>query len=109
MNKMPLNKRSPTAHRSLKQARKHNKTYGAKKSVMEKDKEGHRLRRQLTKEGVVKTGDDKDVGHIKAAVKGGKHTRNNVRAESRSKNRGHGLSPGGTKKGTGMRGRKRKA
>ena len=100
----PAGKRHSTAHRTPEQWRKHNKTYGAKKSVMDKDKEGHRLRRQMVKEG--KVGPGEDVGHVKAAVKGGPHTRKNVRAVDRSRNRGHGMSPGGTRKGTGRRGKR---
>jgi hypothetical protein len=101
-------KRSPTAHRTPEQIRRHNRTYGAKKAVMEKDKEGHRLRRQAIKEGRVRKGEDKDVHHVKPSVKGGADSKANTRIVSASKNRGHGMSPGGTRAGTGRRGGKRK-
>lgn len=45
-------------------------------------------RRRLEREGRVRKGDGKDVGHKKALSKGGSNARSNLRVESRSKNRG---------------------
>lgn len=93
-------KRSPSTHRTPSQTRRHNKTYGATPKAMEADRVGHRARYKLKKEGLVKEGDGKDVDHKRPLSKGGTNARKNLRVVSASKNRGHGMSPGGTKAGT---------
>lgn len=47
-------------------------------------------RRELTKEGVARKGDKKDVDHIKPLSKGGGNSRSNLREISRSSNRAKG-------------------
>lgn len=47
-------------------------------------------RRELTKEGVVRKGDGKDVDHRQPLSKGGSNARSNLRAISASANRAKG-------------------
>lgn len=49
--------------------------------------ERNKARRMLTKEGVVKKGDGKDVDHMTPLGKGGKTVRSNLRAEPATTNR----------------------
>lgn len=46
----------------------------------------NKARRMLEREGLVKKGDGKTVGHIKALSKGGGNHRGNLRVESASSN-----------------------
>jgi hypothetical protein len=98
MAKMESGKRSPTAHRTKEQAsRQWQERSPASKA---KNKKWKAARRKMEREGLVKEGDKKDVGHKKPLSKGGSNSRSNLQVQSRSSNRGHGMSPGGTKKGT---------
>ena len=98
MAKMKSGVRSPTAHRTKEQAsRQWQERSPASKA---KNKVWKKARRVLEKEGVVTKGDGKDVAHKKPLSKGGSNARSNLTVQSKAKNRGHGLSPGGTKKGT---------
>lgn len=47
----------------------------------------NQARAKLAKEGVVKKGDGKDVGHIKALGKGGANTRGNLEPQTVTANR----------------------
>lgn len=49
----------------------------------------NKARRQLTKEGLVRKGDGKDVDHKKPLSKGGSTARSNLRVVSASKNRSY--------------------
>lgn len=50
------------------------------------------------KAGKVHKNDNKDIDHTKPLVKGGSTSLSNTRIVSEHKNRGHGMSPGGTHK-----------
>jgi hypothetical protein len=78
--------RSPTAHRTLEQSQAH----GDPKTGYQRKKKTYRKKLgQLPKapKGM-------DRGHKKAASKGGKTTKANVRPQKRSANRGHGMTRG---------------
>lgn len=47
----------------------------------------NQARRKLASEGVVKKGDGKDVGHVKALGKGGQNVRSNLQAQTVAANR----------------------
>jgi len=96
MAKMKSGVRSPTAHRTKEQAsRQWQERSPASKA---KNKKWKAARRKLEAEGKVSKGDGKDVAHKKPLSQGGSNARSNLTVQSRSKNRGHGMSPGGTKK-----------
>ena len=93
-------KRDPSTHRTPEQTKKHRATY----QKTEKYKAAQRARaknwRKDQKKGG-KIGDGMDVSHKTALAKGGAKTApSNLKRQAQSKNRGHGMSPGGTKKGT---------
>ena len=70
----------------------------------------NQARRKLVSEGVVKKGDGKDVGHIKALGKGGTNSRSNLEAQSVSANRSFARAPSGKMVAeTSARERKRRA
>jgi len=79
--------RSPTAHRTLEQGRAQGEPGGGTATPAKK-----KYRRDLGK--LPKAGPGKDNAHKKAASKGGKTTKANTRPQSRSKNRGHGMTRG---------------
>ena len=60
----------------------------------------NKARRMLEREGKVKKGDGKDVGHKKAMSKGGKTTRSNIRVETKSGNRSFPRNADGSMKKT---------
>ena len=95
---MAAGKRSPTAHRTPEQTA----TAWGDRSEKSKsfNKERMQIRRDAVKAGKVKKFDGKDVSHGKALSKGGSSKASNLSIQSASKNRAHGMSPGGTKKGT---------
>lgn len=95
--------RSPTGHRTLAQSRAHDARYKRKASVKEKDREQHRLRYKMEKEGKVSKGDGKQIDHKKPRSKGGTDARSNLRIVSKSKNSAHGLGRNGTRPGAGKR------
>lgn len=92
MPKLPMNKRSPTGHRSLKQSR-------ARPKATKKDNEikaAHaRARYKAEKEGKAVKG--KDVS-MKPGSGGKAPTASNSRLKSSSKNRAHGKSKGQARK-----------
>ena len=98
MAKMKSGVRSPTAHRTKEQASKQWQERSPASKA--KNKVWKKARRVLEKEGAVTKGDGKDVSHKKPLSKGGGNSRSNLTVQSKAKNRGHGMSPGGTKKGT---------
>ena len=87
--KMQSGKRSPTAHRTLEQARRHWKEYGSKHK--DDNRKRTKARRDAIKRGEVKRGDGKDVHHKKPLARGGSNSRKNISVQSRSKNRGHSV------------------
>lgn len=88
-------KRSPTAHRTPEQIRKHGRTYQARPEQKKRRAKRNAARRKLEKEGKVRKGDGKDVHH----KRGMSNKRSNLAVASRKKNRGHGKSRGGNKRG----------
>lgn len=92
-------KRSPTAHRTPSQIREHTRTYQATEEQKHNRAQRNAARREAERKGEVRKGDGKDVDHVRPLSKGGSNSDANTRVVSRSKNRGHGMSPGGTKKG----------
>jgi hypothetical protein len=63
------------------------KGYNHQPDNIKKRVQRDKARRKLMKEGVVKKGDGKDVGHKKPVRAGGSNARSNLRVESRAKNR----------------------
>jgi len=92
-------KRDPTSHRTPGQTKRHIRGYQATSREKKKRAARNKARRIMERAGKVKKGDGKDVDHKKPLSKGGSTTKSNLRVRSRSKNRGHGMSPGGKKKG----------
>lgn len=90
--------RSKTAHRTPGQIRRHGRTYQARSDQKKKRAKRNKARAMLQRAGKVRKGDGKDVHHKRPLSKGGGNSRSNLSVTSRSKNRGHGMSPGGRKK-----------
>jgi hypothetical protein len=91
-------KRSPTAHRTPSQIKRHGRTYQAQPEQKKNRAARARARYQLMKEGKVSKGDGKDVAHKRPISKGGSNARGNLAVQSPKKNRGHGMSRNGRKK-----------
>lgn len=87
-------KRSPTAHRTPSQIRKHGKTYQATTKQKKNRAKRNAARREAIRDGRASKGDGKDVHHTKPLSKGGSNSKSNTRIVSRSKNRGHGMTKG---------------
>ena len=87
-------KRSPTAHRTPSQIRKHGRTYQAQPQQVRNRTARDKARGQAIKDGRVSKGDKKDVGHIDPLIKGGSTAKSNTRVQSRKTNRGHGMTRG---------------
>ena len=104
MAKMKAGVRSPTAHRTLEQASA--QWQGRSQTSKAKNKVWKQARRDMEKTGAVSKGDGKDVTHKKPLSKGGTNSPGNLGVGKPSTNRGHGMSPGGTKKGTTARKKK---
>lgn len=85
---MTEGKRSPTAHRTPAQIRKHTRTYGAREDQKKNRAKRNAARRKLMREGKVRKGDGKDVDHAVPLDKGGGNARSNLRVSTRKKNRG---------------------
>lgn len=84
--------RSKTAHRTPGQIKRHGKTYQASPEQRKK-----RAKRNAARAAVKKTGANvagKDVGHKKPLSKGGSNAKSNLKVQSKSKNRGHGMTRG---------------
>ena len=104
MAKMKAGVRSPTAHRTKEQASA--QWDGRSATSKAKNKVWKKARRVMEKKGVVSKGDGKDVGHKTPLSRGGTNAPGNLKVQSQASNRGHGMSPGGTKKGTTARKKK---
>lgn len=83
-------KRSPTAHRTPSQIKKHGQTYQASAEQKKNRAQRNAARASLAKEGSVSKGDGKDVHHKVSPMQGGTNSRENLRVSSPSINRGHG-------------------
>ena len=62
--------------------------YNSRPDQIKERSENNQARAMLAKEGLVRKGDSKDVDHIRPQRSGGTNKRSNLRAISRSKNRG---------------------
>jgi len=78
--------RSPTAHRTLEQMRKHGRTYQASKKQKKNRAARNNARARLMKEGRVRKGDGKHVDHKKPMSKGGSNSKKNLRVLTRRQN-----------------------
>jgi len=85
---MPKGVRDPKSHRTPEQIKKMDRGYNSRPSQIKERTENNQARAMLAKEGLVRKGDDKDVDHIRPQRSGGSNKRSNLRAISRSKNRG---------------------
>lgn len=90
-------KRSPTAHRTPEQIREHGRTYQATEAQKKARAKRNQARKKMEDAGRVSKGDGKDVNHKTPISRGGGNTGSNLSVTTRKKNRGHGMSPGGTK------------
>lgn len=79
--------RSPTAHRTPGQIKKHTRTYQRRPNQLRNRAARARARYALEKEGKVSKGDGKEVDHIRKLSKGGSNDRSNLRVVSRRVNR----------------------
>lgn len=86
MPKTKPGKRSPTAHRTLEQMRKHGRTYQASKKQKKNRAARNNARARLMKEGKVRKGDGKHVDHKRSLSKGGSNSRSNLRAVAARRN-----------------------
>lgn len=87
-------KRSPTAHRTPSQIKKHGRTYQATPKQKKLRAKRNAARRDAIAAGKVSKGDGKDVGHKKPLSRGGTNAKSNITVQSRAKNRGHGMTKG---------------
>lgn len=72
--------------------------YAQKPEVKKRRAQSNKARRMLEREGVVHKGDGKDVDHKVPLSKGGKTTRSNLRAVSKSANRSYKRNSDGSVK-----------
>lgn len=85
---MPKGVRDPVNHRTPEQTRKLDRGYNSRPENIKKRSNNNKARAMLMKEGIVRKGDNKDVDHKRPQRSGGATTRSNLRAISRSRNRG---------------------
>lgn len=76
--------RDPSSHRTPTQIRRMDRTYNSQPEQIRRRGEAGKARALLG----LKKGDPRDAGHVKPLDKGGKTTKGNVEAQSRSENRG---------------------
>jgi len=81
-------KRDPKSHRTPGQITRQVKGYNARPENVDKRVKNNQARAALMKEGVVRKGDGKDVDHKRPLRSGGSNSRSNLRAISKSANRG---------------------
>lgn len=67
--------------------KKEYENYQGKPSQIKKRAKRNAARRKLMKEGRVRKGDGKDVGHKRALSRGGGNSRSNLQVQSRTANR----------------------
>lgn len=84
--------RSPTAHRTPGQIKRHSRTYQAKPEQIKKRSKRNKARAQVKKTGANVAG--KDVGHKTPLSKGGGNAAGNLEVQSVASNRGHGMTRG---------------
>lgn len=74
--------------KSTKRKLEYQKEYNARPEEVAKRVKNNAARREAIKEGRAKVGDGKDVAHKKSLEGGGGNSKDNVKVESRKKNRG---------------------
>jgi len=79
-------KRSPTAHRTPGQIKRHGRTYQAKPQQRKNRAKRNSARAKLMKQGRVRRGDGKHVDHKRPMSKGGGNSPKNLRVMSQRKN-----------------------
>ena len=87
-------KRSPTAHRTPGQIKRHTRTYGARPEQRKKRAKRNAARAAVVKSRGASAVKGKDVGHKKPLSKGGSNSKGNLKVQSKAKNRGHGMTRG---------------
>ena len=87
-------RRSKTAHRTPSQIRRHGRTYQAKPEQKKKRAKRNAARKKMEKKRGKAALRGKDVGHKKPLSKGGSNSAKNLKVQSKSKNRGHGMTRG---------------
>jgi hypothetical protein len=80
--------RDPSSHRTPGQITRQVKGYNHEPDNIKKRVQRDQARRELMKEGLVKKGDGKDVGHKVPVRSGGSNARSNLNVETEKKNRG---------------------
>ena len=85
---MPKGVRDPSSHRTPEQIRKQVRGYNSRPEQIKERSDNNKARAMLLAEGLVRRGDNKDVDHIKPQRSGGSNKRSNLRAITKSKNRG---------------------
>jgi hypothetical protein len=81
-------KRDPSSHRTPTQIRRMDRGYNATPEMKKKRAMNNAARATLAKEGKVRKGDGKDVGHMKMLRDGGTNARSNLRVQTQKANRG---------------------
>lgn len=85
---MPKGIRDPSSHRTPAQIKKMDRGYNHTPAHITKRQNNNEARAMLAKEGLVHKGDNLDVDHKKPQRSGGSNARSNLRAISKSRNRG---------------------
>ena len=78
--------RSPTAHRTLEQMRKHGRTYQASKTQKKNRAKRNSARASMIRQGRVRRGDGKHVDHKTPLKKGGSNSRRNLQVLTAKRN-----------------------
>jgi hypothetical protein len=98
MAKMKSGVRSPTAHRTKEQAKRHGKQKkdgGAQtKTTIKRRSQNNAARAKVIKSKGAGAVAGKDVGHKNPLSKGGSNASSNLAIQSKAKNRGHGRTRG---------------
>lgn len=87
-------KRSDTAHRTPSQIKRHGRTYQATPSQKKRRAKRNAARAKVVKDRGADAVRGKDVGHKTPLSKGGSNNSGNLKVQSKSKNRGHGMTDG---------------
>lgn len=74
--------------KSTPQKLRYQKEYNARPENVNKREKNNAARAELMREGRVRKGDGKDVGHKRALENGGGNARSNLEVQSRKENRG---------------------
>lgn len=74
--------------KSTKRKLEYQKAYNARPEEVAKRVKNNAARREAMAKGQVKKGDGKDVAHKKSLENGGGNSKDNLKVEDRSKNRG---------------------